>query len=521
MSLGARAPAVLNSALLCLAACALGGLPARGAPTDDPTVRLLQWELRAGAVDALLGVPDRSPLVQASWLSAIEADEDRGDEAVRVVLGAELEAERLARAGDRPWSRPTVSVRPFGRLSAGGLAPPLAGGDVELGLLSVRGGLDARAYPGLLELAARPELGLDLSPAAPSPVSPSVAVREAWAGLRAPTGPQGEVSLGFGLRDRWMGPGRFGSVLLTDAARPAPAGAFALGGRVPFVGRLRGEAGAGWLDGERGDVPRPGWLWMDLRWAPVSWVELGAGRVALFGGEGRPTPDISQLILPLEPHVYDDPDQLLPDQDELAALDARLLLPIARWTGRRARLDELRGVDMVELYWQYGGEDVIGQRTLGIPYPSLAGVGNLVGGELTAGPLSLNVEHTRLLDDTFRWYTGHRVYHDGFYRDGLPMGHPGGGDMISDDLALTFLQPRWGVSASGGRRLRVGGVSKAGSTLITLSTEERGATAGIEGWLRDRELGWWVAGLQVEQRTGADFIPGARDRSLRLTLGRR
>ena len=40
--------------------------------------------------------------------------------------------------------------------------------------------------------------------------------------------------------------------------------------------------------------------------------------------KARPSPKWGQLILPTDPHVYDDPDGLLPDQDELAALDARL-----------------------------------------------------------------------------------------------------------------------------------------------------------------------------------------------------
>jgi hypothetical protein len=57
--------------------------------------------------------------------------------------------------------------------------------------------------------------------------------------------------------------------------------------------------------------------------------EMGATRMGIFGGEGRPSPDLAQLLIPTDPHVVDDPDQELPDQDEIAALDGRLTLPLA------------------------------------------------------------------------------------------------------------------------------------------------------------------------------------------------
>ena len=57
-------------------------------------------------------------------------------------------------------------------------------------------------------------------------------------------------------------------------------------------------------------------------------------------------------------------------------------------------------------------EDVIARQLLGaIPYPALAGIGNLYGAEVNFAPWSLNVEGVRVFDDYFRWYTGHRVYH--------------------------------------------------------------------------------------------------------------
>ena len=119
--------------------------------------------------------------------------------------------------------------------------------------------------------------------------------RELWAGVNT-----GNVVAGFGLRDRWLGPGRHGGLMLTSNASPAPAGSFAWEGRAGVVGTLRAEGGVGWLDGERRDVANPGWLYMDFRWVPVPQAEIGLSRVGIFGGEGRPTPPIGQLLVPTE-----------------------------------------------------------------------------------------------------------------------------------------------------------------------------------------------------------------------------
>jgi hypothetical protein len=58
----------------------------------------------------------------------------------------------------------------------------------------------------------------------------------------------------------------------------------------------------------------------------------------------------------------------------------------------------------------------------------LAGIANLYGLEIAKAPFWANIEFALLEDDLYRWYTGHRVYHDGWTIDGLSVGYPTGGD---------------------------------------------------------------------------------------------
>lgn len=457
-------------------------------PLGDPTALLVAQQVREAGVPALLGASDRGPLRLAQLALAAGLDPDDPASAA----WARSLAPELAWVGSPTELEIRAGWHPTARLVVGDLAPDLARGDVESGLLSARAGAAGRLYYGPLLASLEPEIDLDL-------FSPALALvaREAWVGAELHG-----VQLAFGQRDRWLGPGRHGSLVLTDNARPAPLGSLAIEESLPRLGRVRFEAGAGWLDGARDDVERPGWLIMDLRWAPMPWLELGASRMGVFGGVGRPAPRLGQLLLPTEPHVSDDPDQSEPDQNELASLDLRVLVPLARWLpNHRPPLRTL------ELWWQYGGEDVIGKEWNGVPYPSLAGVANLGGGELAVGPVLLTIEGARLLDDTFRWYTGHRVYHEGFTQDGRIMGHPAGGDARSLWGGLTWLPDLWGGRIGLERRVRVGVVDDADGQILALSTDELHHRLQAELW-RASSWGWWRLGAEGARIQGREFVPG-------------
>ena len=394
----------------------------------------------------------------------------------------------------------TTVFRLGGRVALGDYAPQGIGGDREPGFLSPRVRMDGRAYWRTFEAMVAQDLGVD----ADSELGLYTATPLAWAGMNTD-----RWRIGLGAEDRWIGPGRFGGLMLTDNARPAPLASVVWRPRSEPVGRFRVEAGAGVLDAGRTDVNRPGWLLMDVRWAPAPQVELGATRMAIFGGEGRPFPEFSQLLVPTDPHVYGDPEQLLPDQDEIAALDAKIRLPVG---------DSLP-IDAVALWGQYGGEDVIARELGPIPVPSLAGIANLWGGEVVSGPWSVSIEWARVMDDTFRWYTGHRIYHSGFTQLGESMGHPRGGDSRTWDASLRWLGERHGFEVGVHDGLTVGAIDVAQGRLRTLMADEANRELRIQGWWNDGD-GWWNGGLTGQRIVNRGFVPGRDEWAWRIAIGR-
>jgi hypothetical protein len=395
-------------------------------------------------------------------------------------------------SGWRLWARPWT------RSAEGNFRPKTQNGDTEDGWFSARVGLDtgARAGPAVVELRGR--TGLDLI----GSEGPLDLAAETWKlGLETE-----RFHLRFGQIPRWIGPGRHGSLVFTNLAQPPPGGD--LGGKLQLPGKA-GEVealmAAGWLGGARADVDSPGWLLMDIRWThPI--FEIGWARSSIFGGyeEGVARPvDLGQLLLPTQPHVEDDPLHLLPDTDELAAWDIRLRLPVGEWF-------ELP-IDALEAYIQHGGEDIIARQLGPIPYPTLAGVANLYGIAIAARQLTLEAELAVLEDDLFRWYTGHRVYHDGWTHGGDSLGHPWGGDQRDLVVRGAWLESEaWSASLAFEwvRRLEV--ADRIESTVYVLpGIEQRRYVHGAGAlWLPEG------AQFQLEVSVGtvenADFLLGKR-----------
>ncbi len=457
------------------------------------------------------------PLDITDTSGAVEADRRARDDAEDRLLGAPTEDlfEVERRGGYSPLSGwrdgVWVLVEPKLHLSLGDGVPDNNGGEEEPGGLTPQLSAMGVLVAGPFEIRATPWIRTGFVNAGGQGVAGRVDVKDLWAGVRA-----GGLSVGFGREDRWLGPSRHGSLTLSDNAIPPWLGGVSGEGHLPWVlsklGRLRGELDVGWLGEPRGDVANPGLMVGDVRWLPVPELEIGVTRMTIFGGEDRPPVDFGQLLLPTEPHIYDDPDQLLPDQDELAALDFRLCLPLHHWLASIP-------IQHVEAYWQYGGEDVIARKLGPIPYPSLAGVANIYGGEVTAGPISANVEYSRLMDDTFRWYVGHRVYHEGFTQDQRPLGNPGGTDSetIWGRLGWTAGPegPVYGLRAAlwADRTHRVGVIESRNDKVFTLETEETRWRAGAEVSIATppgpAPRGRLSGGYTLEHISGEDFVPGA------------
>ena len=445
----------------------------------DASEALAEPDLRRDGQAHVLGGSDRSTLSYAAALGRPTSP----------WLGVGYAPEWILVQDDLGPLEALVLLRGGGTVSVGNGPTRGLEGDAEDGLVSARGVAHVQAYTGWFEATLRAEAHGDVGGTL---VPVSVRVPEYSVGVR-----RGASRLVFAQEPRKLGPGRHGGLMLWDDAWNFPAGSGTLQHRFERLGEIRLETGVGWLQRERGDVDDPGLLWMDARWAPLPWLELGGSRVSLFGGEDRPLPTVGQLLLPIDPHVVDDPDRELPDQDEIAAVDVRVLI-------------ELPGpLDYVEVYTQYGGDDMI-MRSIGpVPTPSLAGIANLAGVEVAAGPWLLDVEWARLQDDTFRWYTAHRVYHQGFTQEGRSMGHPNGGDSETIWARVRFLPEPYGVELWVEDMERVGVVDIVGDTVVALETRETRRSVGAAGVFLRPEGGRVSVGYELGYVTGEDFVPGA------------
>jgi hypothetical protein len=465
----------------------------------NPSLRLVDRACRHSESPFFLGAPSRDSLSLARCIDW----EDAPSELSVAAESLALEVSALESPSEVIWGGIEA-----GRISLGEMEEPYLSGDQESGFARTRFALPTSVYASGLSLRLRPELGLNWGGEADLF---QVAIRDAWLGYRHDLGEDGLFCGGLGIQDRWIGPGRRGSLMLTNHAFPAPALSIGAEGAPRPWARVRTEMGAGWLNGERSDVGSPGWLFMDMRWMPAPGIELGASRVGIFGGEGRPSPRLGQLLLPTDPHVYDDPDGELPDQDEIAALDARIHLPLERWLG-------LQSLRYLEFWWQYGAEDIIALESFGIPYPSLAGIANLYGAELAIGDVRVVGEGARIFDDYFRWYTGHRIYHQGFTRNEQSMGHWTGGDAYSGWLSVTWLTATQGVEIWGEQITHIGVVENVDDRLLSLMEEQHTLRAGVKAWRARSEGRWWGVSIGIEKVEGAQFVPGADQWSWRLGI---
>lgn len=421
-----------------------------------------------------------------------------------------LAGEDVALGLTRPSEPPEetqLSLRPLVRLSEGDLVPVDRWGDPEPGAVSLRAGGEAWARHGLLEAHALLWAGADLAPG-----GASLRAQALRLGLRTPG-----FWLALAHEPRWVGPGKHGSLIMGDSAGSLPGadlgGTWRFPGRADVLGRFTASTSWGWIPERRHGPDFPGWLIMDLRWQPLPQIELGASRRAVYGGweDGGARPvDPWQLLLPTEPHVEDDPDRLLHDSDEAAAIDARVVLPVGQWLEQP--------VDYVEIWAQHGGEDVIRGELGPLPWPQLAGVANLYGVEVVAGPAYLGAEAAIIEDDLFRWYTGHRLYHDGWTLDARSLGHPRGGDARSWVVWLGWQQQERWLEASLERVHRVLVADLVQDTVFVFPEAEVRHEIHLRGSLPLPDRGVLALDLGLAPVRGSGFVGGSREVEHRVEL---
>lgn len=225
----------------------------------------------------------------------------------------------------------------------------------------------------------------------------------------------------------WWGPGNDGSLIRGDASLPvtgitmqrdeqsAPTSQY-----LSWVGPWQYQLFAGQLD-DYAAVPDAKLFGARLAASPWPWLELGASRTFMWGGEGRPE-SIGSFVDAILGTKDNDATAGNTDEDpanQLAGFDARLsLAPLVNIPA---------GV-----YAQYVGEDEAG----GLPAKNMYLAGVDYASSAYGKPYQLYAEYadTRTSGEVRGISYDHFLYTDGYYQQGYPLGHGLGGD--AESIAL-------------------------------------------------------------------------------------
>lgn len=226
----------------------------------------------------------------------------------------------------------------------------------------------------------------------------------------------------------WWGPGHDGSLIRGDASLPvagftmqrdqqtAPTSKY-----LSWVGPWQYQLFAGQLEDYEA-IPDAKLFGMRLTANPTDWLELGASRTFMWGGEGRPQSFSSFTDALLGTKDNNDDPNISTDEDpanQLGGFDARLdLAPL---------MNVPAGV-----YAQYVGEDEAG----GLPAKNMYLAGVDYASAAYGKPYQLYAEYTdtRTSGDIKGISYEHYMYKDGYYQQGFPLGYALGGD--AESIAL-------------------------------------------------------------------------------------
>ncbi|MBE0500619.1 MAG: capsule assembly Wzi family protein, partial [Desulfuromonadales bacterium] len=222
----------------------------------------------------------------------------------------------------------------------------------------------------------------------------------------------GPVDISVGRQSLWWGQGRHGSLVLTNNAQPLDM--VRITNPVPvllpwvfkILGPIRFDIFWSQLEEDR-VIPEPYLAGLRLNFKPIPWLELGASRTVMFGGEGRPDVDAKDFFTILTGKNLDGDEDT---SNNLAALDLRLKIPFL-WDA--------------ELYSELGGEDEAGGFISNKAY-----LGGLYLPRIEpSGRLSLRLEYAHLshIDDNSPMWYRHGIYQSGYTYKRKILGHHAGG----------------------------------------------------------------------------------------------
>nr|WP_317199858.1 capsule assembly Wzi family protein [uncultured Psychrobacter sp.] len=222
----------------------------------------------------------------------------------------------------------------------------------------------------------------------------------------------------------WWGPGNDGSLIRGDASIPvtgftmqrdtqtAPTNQY-----LNWVGPWQYQLFAGQLDDYEA-VPDAKLFGARLAASPWPWLELGASRTFMWGGEGRPESlsSFGDALLGTRDNDTSAGDTDDDPANQLGGFDARV------------QLSSLVNVP-ASVYAQYVGEDEAG----GLPAKNMYLAGTDYASSYQGMPYQVYAEYadTRSSGDVKGVSYDHFLYTDGYYQQGYPLGHSLGGDAES------------------------------------------------------------------------------------------
>ena len=219
----------------------------------------------------------------------------------------------------------------------------------------------------------------------------------------------------------WWGPGNDGSLIRGDASRPvvgvtmqrdeqtAPTSKY-----LSWVGLWQYQLFGGQLE-DYTAVPKAKLFGARLTASPLPWLEVGASRTFMWGGEGR-LQSFGSFVDAVT-GMRDNGDTGKEDPaNQLSGFDARMsLAPLINVPAG--------------MYAQYVGEDEAG----GLPSKNMYLAGVDYASSIYDKPYQLYAEYadTRTSGEVLGFSYNHLNYTDGYYQQGYPLGHSLGGDAES------------------------------------------------------------------------------------------
>ncbi|RLB71244.1 MAG: hypothetical protein DRH07_06970 [Deltaproteobacteria bacterium] len=239
----------------------------------------------------------------------------------------------------------------------------------------------------------------------------------------------GAFEISAGRQSLSWGQGHNGSLVLTNNAKPLDMvrintpSPILLPWVFKYLGPFHFDVFWSRLEKDRA-VPEPYFAGMRFDMKPLSWVEFGATRTIMFGGDGRPDVHFDDFITILGGKNLDGDED---NSNSIASIDLKIYLPFL-WGA--------------EIYGEFGGEDEAGHL-----FSSTAGlVGVYLPQVEPTGRLSLRLEYADFPKNN-SWYR-HGTYHSGYTYKKHIMGHSVGGEakdyfaearlLLRSDLHFTF-----------------------------------------------------------------------------------